>query len=118
MKLRNWLDHLVADARYGLRTMVRNPGFAIIAVLALALGIGANTAVFSVVYGVLFRPLPYPDANRVAVAYLHFQPQGVEHGTMSFADYLDWKALNHSFEETALYYESRKDITDTGDPEQ
>ena|SRR6266481_1846625 len=89
---RRWLEEFWRDLAYGFRVLRKNPGFATVAILSLALGIGANSAIFSVVYGVLLRPLPYPDAGRVAMIFIHFSPQNVEHGTMSVADYLDIKA--------------------------
>ena len=61
----NWLRSVAADCRYGLRQIRKNPGFAAVVILTLALGIGATTAIFSVVYGVLLRPLPYKNANRI-----------------------------------------------------
>src|ERR1700722_650750 len=96
------IERLGQDLRYGLRTLLGNPGFALVAALSLALGIGANTAMFSVIYGVLLRPLPYPDANRVALVHVRFSPQNTEYGTMSIADYLDWKAGNHAFADPAI----------------
>jgi predicted permease len=112
------LETAVQDIRYGLRTLRKNPGFTSVAVLALALGIGANSAIFSVVYGVLLRPLPYPDSGRVAMVYAHFSPQDVEHGTMSIADYLDLKASNTAFEDPALtsYSGWHADIRSPGQP--
>ena len=97
------IERLGQDLRYGLRTLLGNPGFALVAALSLALGIGANTAMFSVIYGVLLRPLPYPDANRVALVHVRFSPQNTEYGTMSIADYLDWKAGNHAFADPAIF---------------
>jgi putative ABC transport system permease protein len=72
--IRSWLDHLQQDLRYAVRTLVRSPSFAIIAILTLALGIGANTAVFSVVHAVLVRPLPFADSDRVVRIVEHVAP--------------------------------------------
>jgi putative ABC transport system permease protein len=114
------LEELLQDIRYAARTLRKNPGFAAIAVLALALGIGANTAMFSVVYGILLRPLPYPDAERVAVVYVHFLPWDNPRGNMSMADFLDWKSQTTSFEEPSLYAAmgQRFDLTGNGNSEQ
>ena len=87
-----FLETMGQDLRYALRTLAKSPGFTVVAVLALALGIGANTAIFSVVYGVLLRPLPYRDAGRLAMVYMHFAPQNSAHGTMCIADFLEWRA--------------------------
>ena len=120
----NFFEHFAQDIRYGARVLRKNPGFTLTAVLALALGIGANSAIFSVVYGVLVRPLPFPDAERLAMVYVHFSPQNSERGNMSIADFLDWKAQNRSFEEPALFAVAgaaqlrRFDLTGVDEPEE
>ena len=115
-----FLQTIAQDVRQAGRAMLKNRGFTTIALLALALGIGANSAIFSVMYGVLLRPLPYADAGRVALVYLHFLPQNSEHGTLSIADYLDWKSQNTAFEDPQLYTHSgfRFDISGPGEAEQ
>jgi putative ABC transport system permease protein len=112
------LEDFVQDIRYGVRSLARSPGFTAVAVLALALGIGAGTAMFSVAYGVLARPLPYPDAGRVAAVYLRYYPRDIVFGTMSIRDYNEWKAVNRSFEDPALFTSRRMDLVGVGDPEQ
>jgi putative ABC transport system permease protein len=88
------------DVRFALRQLRKSPGFTLIAVLTLALGIGANTAIFSVIYGVLLRPLPYPDGDRIMILTETdaSQPQI----SVSFPDYLDWKRDNTVFENLAV----------------
>src|ERR1700681_2400491 len=88
-----WLDRLLQDARYALRVLSRNPGFAAVAILTLALGIGMNTAVFTVVNAVLINPLPYPDADRLVWL------ADAIHGP----DYFEWKARSHAFEKFVPY---------------
>jgi putative ABC transport system permease protein len=118
IRIGNMVESVLHDLRYGFRTLSKNPGFAGVVILALALGIGANTTMFSVAYGILIRPLPYPDAGRVALVYMHFSPQNFERGTMCIADYLDWKAQNHAFEEPSIFSSRRMDLVGTGEPEQ
>ena len=97
------LEEFLQDLRYGIRTLRRNPAFTVVAVLALALGIGANTAMFSVAYGILLRPLPYADADRVAVVSMRYFPRDFAFGTMCIRDYLMWKENNRAFEDPSLF---------------
>src|SRR2546430_769144 len=100
------MRNLIDDFRFGLRILLRNPGFTLAACLVLALGIGANTAIFSVVNAVLLRPLPYQDAPRIMQVW-HIPPAksfpGMTLFSVSPANYLDWQAQNHSFEQMAAY---------------
>src|SRR5882724_2984028 len=99
------------DLRYGWRMLRRSPTFTVVAILALALGIGATTTIFSIVYGVLLRPLPYPADERIAMVFNHFAPQNTEHGGLCIADYLDWKQGNHAFESAELYRQAPMDVS-------
>jgi putative ABC transport system permease protein len=111
-------DAFLLDLRYGARMLARSPGFAAVAVLALALGIGASTAISSVVDGVLLRPLPYPDAGRLVMVSRHFARSAFPYGPLCLADYLDWRAGNRAFEDPAAFGQRRFDLTGTGEPEQ
>lgn len=104
------LQEVLQDLRYGLRMLRTNPAFAAVAVLALALGIGANTAMFSVAYGTLLRPLPYGDPDRVAVVFMRYFPRDFALGTLCMRDYLMWKENNHAFENPSLFRTLRMDI--------
>jgi putative ABC transport system permease protein len=96
-----WIDRLLQDARYAWRVLRRNPGFAAVAILTLALGIGMNTAVFTVVNAVLLRPLPYPDADRLVWLAEGSDPSRFD--AVLAPDYFDWKARSHSFEKMLPY---------------
>jgi putative ABC transport system permease protein len=95
-----YMDTLIQDLRYAIRTLSRNPAFSAVAVLTLALGIGANTTIFTVVNGVLLKPLPYPDPDRLLM--LWERPlSGGELGTVAPANFFDWREQNHSFSRMA-----------------
>ena len=110
-----WLEELLQDLRYGTRMLRKNPGFTLVAVLTLALGIGANTALFSVINGVLLSPLPYPNANRI-VSMFQDKPNFPK-GSISYPNFLDWRQDNHCFELIAGYRWSDGDIRGAGEPE-
>ena len=91
------------DLRFAIRQLFKNPGFALIAVVVLALGIGANTAIFSVVNAVLLRSLPYPNSEQlVLLRERSLGPSGFESGSVSYMNYLDWRTAQKSFTDLAL----------------
>ena len=106
---------MIADLKFALRMLAKNPGFTTIAALTLALGIGANTAIFSVVNAVLLRPLPYPKPAQL----FQLTETRPEFGEMSVAypNYLDWRAAQHSFEDLSVYRRDDFNLTGNGEPE-
>jgi hypothetical protein len=97
-----WLETLLQDLRYGLRQLRRNPGFTAVAVITFALGIGANTAMFSVIDAVLLHPLPYRDPSRLAFVYSYLLRDGVWADIRATpADFLDWRAEANVFQDMA-----------------
>ena len=102
---------LSQDIKYGIRVFVRSPGFTVVAVLALALGIGTNTAIFSVVNSVLLRPLPYRDAERL----VHFEginsSRGISDSRLSMPDFLDWQKETDAFESMTAFAQSGMILT-------
>jgi len=97
------LETIARDLRYGLRMMAKNPGFTAVAVLTLTLGIGACTAVFSVVYAVMLKPLPYRDPDRLCAIWKSVPKKGLERDWTSYPAFRDWKDQNRVFEDLALY---------------
>src|SRR5213083_489499 len=89
------IESLLQDTRYALRILLKNPGFTVVAVLTLALGIGANTAIFSFVNAVLLRPLPYPRPEQIVIVWAETPDGG--HNPISTLDFLDWKRQNTVF---------------------
>ena len=109
---------LLADLRYGFRLLRQSPGFTCIAILALALGIGANSAIFSTLDAVLLRPLPYADPDRVAMVWEDFSSIGFAHNTPSPANYFDWREQNHVFADIAATRTRTRAATGDGAAEQ
>lgn len=110
----------IQDLKYGLRMLRKSPGFSAIAILVLALGIGANTAIFSVVNAVLLRPLPFADPSRIVHVW-HVPPPksfpGMTTFAVSAANYVDWRQQNHVFENIAIYSGASMNLTGGGKPE-
>ncbi len=107
----NWIETAIQDLRYGLRLLRRNPAFAATAILTLALGIGATTAIFSVVDGIMLKPLPFPEAGRLVRIRSVIAATG-HGGVASYPDFLDWRARNHVFDGMAAF--RTEDFTLTG----
>jgi len=111
------MESLLQDVRYGLRMLRKTPGFTAIAVATLALGIGANTAIFSVVNAVLIRPLPYANANRVVMIWEKRLPDGEQENNTSPATFLNWREHATVFEQTAACLNWTKILTGGATPE-
>ena len=112
------MDTLIQDVRYAVRQLVRSPGFTAVAVLTLALGLGANTAIFSIVHGILLRPLPYPDPDRLTMVWLDNPGEGIDKDVASFPVFADWRQHARSFEQIVAYTGSGFTLTGRGEPEQ
>jgi predicted permease len=109
------METLIQDLKYAARVLLKSPGFVAIAVLTLALGIGANTALFSIVNGVLLRPLPYPRPSELVV--ISETTQNFESSSISYPNFLDWQRTNSSFASIAAYKEDDYSITGAGEAE-
>ena len=109
---------LWSDLRYGLRLLRHAPGFTAVAVGALALGIGANTAIFSTVDAVLLRPLPFADPDRVVMVWEDATFAGFPRNTPAPANFVDWKKRNHVFSDMAATRGASANLTADGPPEQ
>ncbi|HEX5421132.1 MAG TPA: ABC transporter permease, partial [Gammaproteobacteria bacterium] len=113
-----FLANIGQDVRYTVRTLSRNPGFTLLAVMILALGIGANTAVFSLLNAVVLRPLPFEAPDRLVVLWDDFSSLGAPARTQpAAADYVDWKSRARSFEGLALMEKRTYNLTGGGEPE-
>lgn len=109
------MDDIWRDLRIGLRSLLRSPGFAVVAILCLALGIGANAAIFSVLNAVLLRPLPFAEPDRLVQIFEKFGDGG--QGSVSVPNFRDWAEQNTGFEQIAAYQMGSRNLQSTGDPE-
>ena len=111
------MSSLLQDLRYSIRALIKTPSFTIVAVLALALGIGANVAIFSVVNGILIKPLPYQNQDRLVRVFAQFLGQDMPKSNMSPPEFIDFKRRNRVFDETAAYADWKVNLTGVPDPE-
>ena len=111
-----WLETLAQDVRYAVRMLRKSPGFMAVAVLTLALGIGANTIIFSTVYNVLVRSLPYPQPDRLFAVWSRWAPRGSEPMHVSAADFYDWQTQSQAFESLSAYANWPMNLTNIDEP--
>jgi hypothetical protein len=120
MRRLRWIEDLMQDVRYSLRTLRQSPGFTAVGVLTLALGIGANTAIFSVVNAVLLRSLPYKDPDRLVILRYNYaqQSKGFDYPSVpEVTDFLEWREQAKAFEQIAAYQPYTADLTGRGEAE-
>jgi predicted permease len=111
-----WLETLLQDLRYGLRQLRRNPGFTAVAIVTLALGIGANTAIFSLVEATVLKPLPYPEPQQLVAVFEASPQQGINKDGCSYPVFAAWREHNHAFSEMAGYQEDQLTLSGRGEP--
>src|SRR5204862_2548795 len=107
---RHLMNTLLQDIRYGLRMLLKHKGFTAVAILALGLGIGANTAIFSLVNGVLLRPLPFPNAEQIVYFEGRNPTAGINESNISYPDFMDWSAQTDLFAATCAFYTSNSNL--------
>ena len=112
------MGNLMLDLRGGWRAMYTRPGYAFIAILALALGMGANTTIFSIVNAVLLRPLPYPNADQLVWIWETNPGNNIKTEPVSIPNFVDWQTQNQSFEQLTAWGRTIVTLTGTGEPEQ
>src|SRR5437867_7721942 len=111
------MDTLLMDLRQGLRVLLKQPGFALVAIMPLALGIGRNTAIFSVVNAVLLQALPYRDADRVVTVWNNSR-RGNDQNVINPGDFFDWKEQNRVFEDMALFFDRTAALAGGDEPQE
>ncbi len=104
------------DLKFAIRQLLKNPGFTAVAVLTLALGIGANTTIFSIVNGVLLKPLPYPESERLVALFNNQREQGQDFVGLTAPAFVDWRTQTKAFEDLAAYQPGAFDLTGNGEP--
>jgi putative ABC transport system permease protein len=112
------METLFQDLGYGFRLLIKRPGFTVVALIALALGIGANTAIFSVVNAVLLRQLPYRDPSKLVMVWENNRRRGRPQNVISPANFLDWRDQNNVFEDMAMFIDFRFNLSGVDDPEE
>jgi putative ABC transport system permease protein len=113
----NMIGDLWQDLRFAIRMMQKNPGFTLVTVMTLALGIGANTAIFSLVNGILLRPLPYPEGDRLITLRKSYPQKGLDSWGLSQADFAMFRDQNQVFEKIAAFVSTGFNLTGVGEPE-
>src|SRR5258708_6927318 len=111
------MNTLLQDLRYAIRAFAKNPGFTLAALLSLAIGIGANTSIFSVVNGLLLRSLPYANADRLVILWNRSPGLDITQDWFSTAQYFDIKNGHHGFEQVAIAIGANDNLTGNGEPE-
>jgi putative ABC transport system permease protein len=110
------METIIQDVKFGLRMLLKSPSVSIVATVALALGIGANTAIFSVVNAVLLRPLPFPNPDSLVALFETDTQRARSRGSHSYPNFFDIRSQNTSFERVAAYYSSDFILTGRGEP--
>jgi len=113
-RIGNWLHSVISDCRYGVRQLLKNPGFTGVVVLTLALGIGANTALFSVVDSILLRPLPFRDSGQIVTLFT--MDSRNQRNFVSYPDYADWQTQSREFEQICAIVPQSVNLTKQGEP--
>ncbi len=113
----SWVEMLIADLRYGARSLMKRPGYAALAVLTLGLGIGANTAIFSVINGVLLKPLPYEHGDRLVLVRQSASLAGQRTLGVAIAEYFDYRAQANVFDGLVEYHQMSFDLLNRGEPD-
>ena len=111
------MDSMIRDLKFSIRSLLKRPTLTIIAIVTLAVGIGANSAIFSVVNALLIKPLPFPELDRVVAAWENQPSRGVVRNEVSMGNFLDWRAQNHTFEQMGLYRWWSANLTGLETPE-